>query len=98
MSARVCPCVCVFWESIPREDALSLGGQRQVEEQAGDIWAGMLVPGSVLVHGNAQCKQTGLMGKKGAEVLSGALGLLGPRGEDDGESLMVLIRSISAQT
>ena len=29
------------------------------------------------------------MGKKGAEVLSGALGLLGPRGEDDGESLMV---------
>lgn len=56
------------------------------------------MPGRVLVHGNAQCKQTGLMGKKGAEVLSGALGLLGPRGEDDGESLMVLIRSISAQT
>lgn len=56
MRACVCPCVCVFPESVPREDALSLGGWGQVEEQAGDIWAGMLVPGRALVNVNAQCK------------------------------------------
>lgn len=38
------------------------------------------------------------MRKKGAEVLSRALGFLGPGSADDGESLMVLNKSASAWT